>query len=529
MKRLIGALGATCLLVVSGCAANPGPPPVVEEPAEETQSSTPEETPPPEEDEALSTERSTVAIGVDPLQGGLNPHLVANNSQLVSDIADLVLPSPFHRGQMDTDILEAAEEVEAPEGVAQRVRYTIASPAQWSDGTPLTGADFTYLWQSMISTPGTNSPAGYHAISAINTTAGGRVITVDFSERVRDWRLLFQHLLPSHLLQDDDFPNALSSDIPASAGVFQVDSVDRGRGVITLNRNDRFWGENPALVDVIELHFIRSTGQAVNMLRSGQIGFADFIPQQTSLESLNLLSGVNTAVVSPARQLRVHLSTMEGALDDVAARRGFASLINTEQVSRLASGRASQLEPAINPIPEGENLLPLRERASRKPLKIGVDPTDATALAAAHVIGDTLNGYGIPTEVVTERLTTITDELLPEGDVDAVITWENIQLNSFSAANIYLCDDETPLAGDLSGYCPEDHEETLEAILSGELSPRDALSQTRALNREEALYIPLMDESRVQALGKGIVGPGQSMDDWRGGLTTAPYWRADED
>ncbi len=37
---------------------------------------------------------------------------------------------------MDTDVLASAEEVQPPEGVAQRVVYKIASPAQWSDGTP---------------------------------------------------------------------------------------------------------------------------------------------------------------------------------------------------------------------------------------------------------------------------------------------------------------------------------------------------------------------------------------------------------
>ena len=284
-SAIAAVLSTASLAFLSACAANPGPPPVVEDNAsalqedQTTTTATPEEEQPQDAD---SAKRPTISVGVDPLRAGLNPHLVANNSELVDQIAELVLPSAFHHGQRDADILESASEVTAPKGVAQRVRYVIASPAQWSDGTPISGADFSYLWKQMTTTAGVRDPAGYHAISAVNTSDGGRVVTVDFSQKVKDWHLLFHNLLPSHLLQDDNFGSALADKIPASAGRFLVDSVDRGRGVITLNRNDRFWGANPAQVDVIQLREVRDSTQALNMLRSGQIGFADFTPDQTS-------------------------------------------------------------------------------------------------------------------------------------------------------------------------------------------------------------------------------------------------------
>lgn len=167
--------------------------------------STETETPTPVEEEE-STERETVAIGVDPLSSGLNPHLVANNNELVSQIAELVLPSAFHGEHMDTDVLASAEEVQPPEGVAQRVVYKIASPAQWSDGTPISGSDFHYLWTQMTSTAGVSDAAAYYAIKEVNTSSAGRVVTVDFSERVADWHSLFAHLLPSHLCRT---PNLL--------------------------------------------------------------------------------------------------------------------------------------------------------------------------------------------------------------------------------------------------------------------------------------------------------------------------------
>jgi hypothetical protein len=492
---------------------------------ESTTAATDDGPPRAEEDES----RPTISIGVDPLRAGLNPHLVANNSELVDQIAELVLPSTFHWGRMDTDVLESATEVTAPEGVAQRVRYVIASPAQWSDGTPISGADFNYLWKKMTTTAGVKDPAGYRAISAVTTSDGGRVVTVDFAERVKDWKQLFNQLLPSHLLQNADFDSVLANDIPASAGRFAVDSVDRSRGVITLNRNDRFWGADPAHIDVVQLREVRDSTQALNMLRSGQIGFADFTPDQTSQEALGLLGHVSDKTVTRPRQLRLHMSTEQGALEDAAARRGLASLIDTGQVARLATGRASNLKAGHNLVSGEANLTALRERASKKPIRFAVDPTSPTALAAANTLYDVLEAHGIPAEVTTDRLTTITSKLLPEGKVDAVVTWEDTTLTSLSAASIFNCAEDQPLAGDLSGFCPDNAAETRMDILSGKISPSTALGRIREINAQDVLYVPLLDETRVHALGEGIVGPGQSIDDWDKGLVTAPVWRKDED
>lgn len=529
MRTKLGVLCVSAVIALSACSANPGPPPVVqEEDKDSSANSTATSTTPAPEEEPAQT-RSTVAIGVDPLRGGLNPHLVANNSELVSQISDLVLPSAFHGEQMDSDVLESAEEIPAPEGVVQRVRYTIASPAQWSDGTPISGADFDYLWKHVSATAGVNNAAGYRAISAVRTTEGGRVVTVDFKERLAEWKLLFNDLLPSHLLENDDFNSALSNGIPASAGRYLVENVDRGRGVITLNRNDRFWGQDPAQIDVIQLRSVRDSTQAVNMLRSGQVGFVDLTPQQTSLEALGLLDGVTAAPLTRPRQLRLHLSAQPGALPEEGERRALASYIDTSQVARLSSGRASELKPGANPVSGDVDHLPLRERAGRQPIRIAADPTDALGLQAAHVIVDVLAEQGIDAEVVSERLTTITSDLLPNSRVDGVITWEDTAVNSISLASLFDCAKQQPLAGDLSGYCPADAAKEKVDILSGQVSTESAQKTAQDLNSAQVLYVPLFDEVRVHALGRGIVGPGQSIEDWEQGLVTAPSWRIDEE
>lgn len=492
----VAAVSAVGIVTLAACVANPGPPPVVEHSAETPSSSTTTTTtttPPPADDNA-DEERSTVAIGVDPLSSGLNPHLRANNSELVHGIADLVLPSAFHGGQMDTDVLDSAAEVPAPDGVAQRVRFVISDAAQWSDGTPITGADFEYLWRSMVDTPDAVGASGYRAIKDVRTSKGGRIVTVDFDHYVTDWRILFTHLLPSHLVKDEDFSSVLAQGIPASAGAFLVDSVDRGRGVITLNRNDRFWGENPAKVDVVQLRFIRSSAQAVDMVRSGQIEAADLTPGETTVESLELIPDIDTHVVQRPRQLRLHMGEQLG---DVEERRDLASLVDTEQLARLATGRSNHLEPARGgkAVIGERDLRALRERAELRPVRIAADPSDAVANAAAHTLADVLAQHDIAATVEEERLSTITSRLNPAGAVDAYFAWDDTFATSFSVGDDVVCalDHDTD-----SEPCPAETPEYVWDVLAGAVPAEEAAERVARFAEAAAVRVPILNETRLR-------------------------------
>ncbi|WP_245802963.1 ABC transporter family substrate-binding protein [Corynebacterium phocae] len=507
--------------------AQPGPPPVVEDkgPTTAMGSSAPTSaptatTPTPVADDVrplTRPQRLEVSVGVDHMETGFNPHLEANNTQIVHDIAGLVLPSAFRGNSIDTNVLEDARVVEAPEGVALRIRYTIARAAQWSDGTPITGADFAYLWRGMTSTAGVEDPAGYLAIDDINTSAGGQVVTVDFNTHVERWDLLFQNLLPSHLLGEVDFGTALRDGIPASGGRFLLNNVDRARGVITLNRNDRFWGKDPAKVDIVTLQEVGNLTQAMGMLRSGQVGFVDIVPEQTTQEALELLPEAQVDMVSKPRQLRVKL-----LLSNRQARAEMAGALDVDQVARLATGRASALAVPYGGqlfAPQGTGLLSLQGR----PLVIGVDPVDETAAMAADVIADQLRVQGIEAVVERQRLETIETELIPARRVDAVVTWESTEVTPFAVADLFLCEEKFNRR-----WCPDNAQDIMADILSGRISPEEALDIIRGFNREEALYVPLLDETRVHVLGRGILGASDSVVDWGKGLGAAASWEPDK-
>lgn len=506
------------------CSASPGPPPVEETTTPTVPETSTTSTPPSAED----AERSTISIGIDPLRNGLNPHLLADDSAFVQSLASLVLPSPFRNGELDPNVMVSAEEV-APVGeAAQTLRYVIRSEAQWSDGTPITGADFAYLWRSMIATPGVIDAAAYHSISDIRTTAAGKTVEVDLSRPLASWPGLFANLLPSHLVQPagEGFVEALLDGVPASAGRYLVQTMDRSRGVVTLHRNDRFWGTDPALTDVLQFREIRSVASGTDQLRSGQVSFLDVTPQQTSVEAYGLMPGNQVRTLPTTRELQLSFNTVSPALETASLRAQFSSLIDVPVIARLAAGRSSNLEvPAFEP-PRVE-AAELRAVSEEEPLRIAADPADDTASAAVRTLIDVLAQQGVAAEMVAAELSEVAETGLPEGDIDAVIAWRNSVGSPVDVASAYQCPPtgEAPRTGNLTGYCVPGTDAVLETFLAGSGSTREITEFVKGLEDMEHLTVPLLRETRVQVLGSGIVGVDPLLDNMPSGISSAASWR----
>lgn len=506
--------------LAASCMANPGPAPTVEPETPTTTTPTSEKPTP---------KRSEVSVGVDPLRNGLNPHLLSDTSALVDSIAELVLPSAFVDGQVNRDLLTEVTVLEGEAStseVVQTVRYEINPEAQWSDGTPITGADFTYLWQSLKSTPGAIEPAGYRAISGIRTSNAGRTVDVDFSTRVEDYSELFGNLLPSHL--GGDFATSFYPTIGAGGGRFLIDSVDRARGVIQLHRNDRFWGESPARLDILRLRTVNSVTQGVDLLRSGQVAFVDQIPSETMVEAYELLPGAQTRLIDGPRTLQLDLNTSSELLADADTRRSLVGLLDLELIARQAAGRSSNLIVPTNPNASSEETpTALIDATKTAPLRIGADPADKEASAAVRAIADLLTREGLTVEIVTTDIPHAAGKQLPAGELDAFVSRARTDGSLNQLASSYPCPPKVRLSN-LSGYCAPDGDALTEQILGGELDKQQAQAAVSALNEREWLTVGLLGERRVVVLGEGIVGANEDFNEWTSGLGSAATWRLEE-
>jgi peptide/nickel transport system substrate-binding protein len=167
-----------------------------------------------------------------------------------------LFPQTFHARPdysvaMDGAFLDSAELTsEDP----QTVVYKIKQNASWSDGTPITAADFVYLWKnSNGSDPeiDTSTTADYDRIRSVKGSEGNKTVTVVFREPFADWKSLFGNsgqILPSHYVKDrkGGWNTGLDTNpekIP-SGGPFMVEDYTRGQS-LTLVRNDKYWGPSP--------------------------------------------------------------------------------------------------------------------------------------------------------------------------------------------------------------------------------------------------------------------------------------------
>ncbi|AZA11146.1 ABC transporter family substrate-binding protein [Corynebacterium gerontici] len=488
--------------VLVSCAAKPGPAPVENVRPSNVASTT----------QQREKQESRLSVGIDPLTAGLNPHLLFDANEFVNTLAQLVLPSAFEAGKLNGDLLEAARPVSPPKGVALSIRYDINPEAQWSDGTPITVADFEYLRNGIAETPGALDAARYRAISNVRSANGGRTVYVDFEQPIGDWQSMFQNLLPSHVLGPaSDFATALNDDIPASGWRLSLSSVDRGRGVITLHRNDRYWGTKPAQVETVQFVEVRSLSQATELLRSGQLSFVDMTPTEVAKDTFGLIphAQVRTNVLDRRLQLSATPSL------DVTARKSLASMIDPEMIARLATGRSSELDVPASRILEAD---PTGLLALGRPIRLGVDPSDSTALAATRAIADILDNAGVDARVITSDSTDLLQRTVSDGDIDAIVAWTPAK-----PRDMYHCDGDV-VAANISTYCDPSVNDTIEALIAGQV-PSEALeTQTQALESEQFLNTVLLRDVRLQALGKGIVGPNPDLQRWPVGLSSLADW-----
>ncbi|WP_296106085.1 ABC transporter family substrate-binding protein [uncultured Corynebacterium sp.] len=449
-------VGVVSTSLLTGCSARPGSAPVVNSGDGNKNN-----------DDTVPQQSEKVTFAVSDVSPGFNPHLVSNDTPLVDHMASLVLPSPFVEKddgelELNEDLLDSAEVVQGngtvssasaspseseslSESASQQsftVRYTIATDAQWSDGTPITGADFEYLWKQMVSQPGVEDPAGYEAISSVSSTDSGHQVDVHFDRPYAAWRSLFTNLLPSHLYRSSsNFQTMLRDSVPVSGNRFSVESIDSGRGIVTLVRNDRYWGSNLAKTDKIVLQAQDNAAEAAEMLRNGQVQGAALRPKATTQLSLDSVPHSVVQVSSKNRYLMLSLNTAAPNMDDVGKRARILNSVDRDTVARIAGERMDVSTPhdeatiSGTSVPGSESAFPSFSR----PFRIAVDQSDDAAVTAARTVADQLTQAGFPAKAVVMPALDIVESVLPLGLADATVAWQSGDTTASALASHYGC------------------------------------------------------------------------------------------
>ena len=152
----------------------------------------------------------------------------------------------------------------------QTVTYTISDKAVWSDGVPISSADFKYTANQINTDKNVYDPTGYNQIESVDAT-NPKVAIVTFKEPFASWTQLFGSdygIQPSHILEGKNRDKLMKNGYSWSGGPW-IAKWQKGVSV-TLTPNPNYYGTKPTIQKVI-FKIIADTASEFQAFKAGEV------------------------------------------------------------------------------------------------------------------------------------------------------------------------------------------------------------------------------------------------------------------
>jgi peptide/nickel transport system substrate-binding protein len=300
----------------------------------------------------------TLNYAADQEPTGFNNRTSKDNGTSVYNIVINLFPQAFHSQpdftvKMDDQFLDSAEQtVDDP----QTVVYKIKQNAAWSDGTPITAADFEFFWKQQNGSIKTNdvaSTTGYDQVESVEGSDNGKTVTMVFKTPFTDWKGMFDGLLPAHYVtkRDGGWNTGLDKEpekIP-SGGPFVVKDYTAGQS-LTLVRNEKYWGTK-ANLDSIVFRFLPESTTQPAALQNNEVDLIYPQPQLDQVTQVKALPDVSSEINFGLSFEHLDFNFKNEHLGDVNVRKAIATAINTEEiVNRTVKQFSDKASPLGNRI-----------------------------------------------------------------------------------------------------------------------------------------------------------------------------------
>ena len=310
----------------------------------------------------------TLTFALDEDVAGFNSTLEGDNEFVLTEILDQTLPrvyvvQPNLKPALNTEVVTSATVTKTN---PQTIVYQINPKAVWSDGIPISAADFIYNWQAQSGNPAykdvggktflPQATSGYNQIKSITGTNGGKTATVVFSKPYGDWQSLWSQntpLLPAHIAQKVGFDSGYQNFGPAvqvSGGPYEIQSYTKGEDLVEV-RNPHYWGPAGTLSKIV-FRFILSDSQQPPAVQNGEVNMVN--PVIASIPFLDTVKSIPnfTVQVQPSLEFQ-HMDFNESNpyLAVAGVRHAIAYGTNRQQmVSRIVTPLTTQIGPLQNRI-----------------------------------------------------------------------------------------------------------------------------------------------------------------------------------
>jgi glutathione transport system substrate-binding protein len=235
----------------------------------------------------------------------------------------------------------------------EQIHYKLNRKAHWSDGTPITWADYKSQWQALNGKNAafvTLSTAGYENISDIARGADDYEFTATFSPRYADWGGVFQVLYPKSMTSDPNEFNKGWADAPkVTGGAFKIGEINATTKTVIVTRDDTWWGDRPKLDRIIFRNLSTTGGTAsIDALANGGLDFAGIAGNLDAYKRAQSISGVvfRRATLPNLRWIMFNGSG-NSPLADPEVRKAVARGVD---VASIAKAEVGQLIPDAKPL-----------------------------------------------------------------------------------------------------------------------------------------------------------------------------------
>jgi len=292
---------------------------------------------------AAKKQSSAITIAVDQFPPVLNDMTTAGNGAWTAMIAGPALARGYKLlPDFSYEPWIFAKDCSVTEVSPFTVDCTIRPDAKWSDGVPITSADFKFTYQTIMDKKNdVVSRNGYDKINAFNVLSPTEFQMV-FAEVFAPYRELWAGssttVLPQHILEGKNFNKVWNNCIcdpktkkPISSGPMMVQSFTPDQQV-TLVPNRNYWGGKIAQVPKVVFIPTRDTNSELNAFRSGEV---DMIYPQNQIGLRKKIEAVDgaryTTSLGPQWEHFDMLSSIPG-LDDVQVRKALATAMPRQQI-----------------------------------------------------------------------------------------------------------------------------------------------------------------------------------------------------
>jgi len=448
----------------------------------------------------------------------------------------------------------------------QKVTYHINPNAVWSDGQPITSADFKYTWEQITTGTDIYDATGYKNIESVDATdPATAVVTYAAGKNYAGWKGLFgggYGIYPSHILSaTPDRDAAMKDGYKFSGGPWMISDWSKGES-LTVVPNPKWYGAKKPHLDKVVYKFVADTSAEFSAFKAGEVKAIYPQPQLDAVDQITAgLPDANSVYTDQTGNFEaLWMNNAAAPLDDVKVRQAVAYAIDRDAiVNKLFGGlgvtKALQVinAPIVNQFSDNEAFADYTKDLGKvdelltgdgytkgadgiyakdgKPLEITIKSTAGNKRreTTETILQQQLKDAGISLVIANTKAGDLFGQVLPAGDFQMGLYAQVLTTLDPGRCNIFCSENIPSAANDNSGQnWTRTNVSDLDPLLStvdtnlDDSARADANKQADQITADQVVTLPVDPLPNILLWSKGIVGPVSD------NAVLGPFWNIED-